>query len=311
MGLVRSLAAVTFGACFFCLISAFYAPPTKDGLLQHLDRRPYTGPQLRRRVFLTPVLLQKNGEGEKNDDELIPYDLSKPMDLEKELDLIDDITMGRSEMERDQVKVYGAWLDADIAGRKAGDNRKIKAKLARGERLAPEERGEIFFEEAVKAMNRGRYAESVALIEQAVRYAGRESTRGGGFRLWLAQAVYAQGCREGAREGLKALGTHPDSNIRRVAAELLYIYEAPEIKLTKDDFVEFPDMSTITEKFDRKAFRQGEMSKGSYSTYKEKEPVYYDWDAERPVLEPNDTRNFITFVIFSIFSAGYFAVLSQ
>lgn len=37
----------------------------------------------------------------------------------------------------------------------------------------------------------------------------------------------------------------------QVSAELLYIAQAPKLKLTEDDFVRFPDVSHLTDSFDK------------------------------------------------------------
>ena len=47
---------------------------------------------------------------------------------------------------REKVKVFGAWLDADIAGRKAGQGNRaegLKARADRGEELTDQEVAEV------------------------------------------------------------------------------------------------------------------------------------------------------------------------
>lgn len=39
--------------------------------------------------------------------------------------------------------------------------------------------------------------------------------------------------------------------VRKVSQELLYIAKAPQLKLGEDDFVQFPDVSHMTETFDK------------------------------------------------------------
>ena len=39
--------------------------------------------------------------------------------------------------------------------------------------------------------------------------------------------------------------------VRKVSQELLYIAKAPQLKLGEDDFVQFPDVSHLTETFDK------------------------------------------------------------
>jgi hypothetical protein len=57
-----------------------------------------------------------------------------------------------------QVKVFGAWLDADVAGRKTGRGNRaaeLKAKATRGEALTQLEKGEVFYEEAIAYLEKG------------------------------------------------------------------------------------------------------------------------------------------------------------
>ena len=65
-----------------------------------------------------------------------------------------------------------------------------------------------------------------------------------------------EGERQRAYELLRALKTHPDRDVRRVAPEILYIYQAPKLKLSDDDYVKFPDMSDM-EAFDSRYVWQG------------------------------------------------------
>lgn len=47
---------------------------------------------------------------------------------------------------REKVKIFGAWLDADIAGRKAGQGNRaegLKARADRGEDLSDQEIAEV------------------------------------------------------------------------------------------------------------------------------------------------------------------------
>ena len=86
-------------------------------------------------------------------------------------------------------------------------------------------------------MNRGRYDDSVRLLNRACYFAGVASRRGGQMQLWLAQALYAANRRGECLKLLQALKAHPDSDVRTVGKELLYILKAPQLKLDDESFV--------------------------------------------------------------------------
>eukprot|EP00752_Nemacystus_decipiens_P016317 g14592.t1 len=190
--------------------------------------------------------------------------------LEQSLDAIDDVYMDRLPGEgRDKVKVFGAWLDADVAGRKAGQGNKaadLIARADRGEELSDAEKAEVFYEEAISVMRRRDCDNAVVLLEKAVALAGEDSRRGGEFKLWAAQALQEAGRNKQAVGVLKSLKGHRDLDVRKVGAELLYIAQAPKLALNDKDFVEFPDVSRITEPYDKK-----EMGKPKVAPWKRPE----------------------------------------
>eukprot|EP00953_Heterococcus_sp_UTEX-ZZ885_P021023 11746-Heterococcus_DN1.PRE.2 len=106
---------------------------------------------------LQPACVQPEAPGAKF--ALFAADDQLEQDLEAELDALDDMVMNRpANKGRDQVKVFGAWLDADVAGRKTGRGNRaaeLKAKATRGEALTQLEKGEVFYEEAIAYLEKG------------------------------------------------------------------------------------------------------------------------------------------------------------
>ncbi|CAM9376174.1 unnamed protein product [Scytosiphon promiscuus] len=210
-----------------------------------------------RRLELRQLMSTRQDDAE--DDRGDRTDLVEPT-LEQSYEAIDDVYLDRLPGEgRDKVKIFGAWLDADIAGRKAGQGNRAAGLIARvknGEELTDEEKAEIFYEEAITVMKRRDCDASVTLLETAVELAGADSRRGGEFKLWAAQALQGVGRNKQAVEVLKSLKGHRDLDVRKVGAELLYIAQAPRLALNGEDFVEFPDVSQITEVYDKKEIRK-------------------------------------------------------
>ncbi|KAG5192472.1 hypothetical protein JKP88DRAFT_204238 [Tribonema minus] len=203
--------------------------------------------------------------------------------LEEEFDELDDMVMDRpANKGRDQVKIWGAWLDADIAGRNVGSPNKaaaLKAKAAAGEALTDREKGEVFYEEAIIYMGKGEYDTAQELLRRAVAFVGEDSRRGGEFKLWLAQALQGVLDNDGAVTLLRSMRTHPDRDVRTVAKELLYIATAPKLDLEAADLVTFGAGLTagIDDAFDASRYR--ELKRGPKVPYKdgqllEKKPAY-------------------------------------
>ncbi|CAM9194238.1 unnamed protein product [Choristocarpus tenellus] len=203
----------------------------------------------------------------------------RDLSIDESLDVIDDIVMERPPaIGRDKVKVFGAWLDADVAGRKAGKGNRAEGLLKRakeGETLTVEEKAEVFYEEAIVHMGKGNYETALEMLTRAVSYAGEDSRRGGEFKLWAAQALQAAGRNAQAVDLLKSMKYHRDRDVRLVSNELLYIAQAPQLKLNEKDYVEFPDVSHIDEAFDKDMWKELSKPKASYAKdYKAKKEEY-------------------------------------
>lgn len=141
--------------------------------------------------------------------------------------------------EENQVRMFGARLDASMAGRRACSRSEILAVLAdeEGVEVSTEQRAEIFYAEAVERMNRADYKRSVELLNRACYFASPTSRRGGQMQLWLAQALYAAGQREQCVRLLTVLKKHPDRDVRVVAKELVFIIQAPELVLNSSNYI--------------------------------------------------------------------------
>jgi len=165
-----------------------------------------------------------------------------------------------------KVKLWGVWLDADVAGRNAG---RVSRSDGEERELTDSEKADIFFGDAIQQFNKGQYAPAAALLGRAVELTegGAKSRKGGEYLLWKAQALFAQGeatrDAELRREGtqlLRDLKTHSDGSVGRVSQEILYIFEAPKLELEKESFVEIPDLSKLEAKT-QKSGRQAEYAK--------------------------------------------------
>lgn len=174
--------------------------------------------------------------------------------LPDDLDAMEDVLFDRGPNNTGQVKLYGAWLDEAVAGRKA-DNTSVNAKETespfshlsveqnRPDSLTAEQavkQADESFSRAMMFFNRGLYDEATALFGRAVILVGAQSRLGGQYQLWQAQALDACGKKKEAAGMLTKLGAHSDPEIRKVSRELLFIITAPRLQLDPGSFLEIP-----------------------------------------------------------------------
>jgi hypothetical protein len=132
----------------------------------------------------------------------------------------------------DRGRVFGAWLDNQVLRL---DRIQSAAMQAPGQTL--QERAERAFARGVQALTDGHYATASDAIFQASALAGQQTRLGGEYLLWLAQALDAQGKNARAQEVLRRLQYHKDRDVRQVAESLLFILQAPRLRLGPESFV--------------------------------------------------------------------------
>lgn len=125
---------------------------------------------------------------------------------------------------------------------------RIKAKLEeRAEEIRKEKESRaVKFVQGKAAYARGQYPASVMLLEQALNEEGPFTQLGGEVQMWLALAYQACGREQDCIATYKAIeNSHPMPAIRRQAAGLRYIMEAPKLELSKDEKVEIPVLTDL------------------------------------------------------------------
>jgi tetratricopeptide (TPR) repeat protein len=135
----------------------------------------------------------------------------------------------------------------------------VKRKLEkRAEELAKEEaerraREARNFELGKALYERGEYRACVEALEQGVEDAGGRGTQlGGECAMWLALGYQALGREEQCLELYRWLEqNHPNKKLRKQAADLRYILEAPKLELSPEERVTVPLISSDD------AWRQG------------------------------------------------------
>lgn len=236
--------------------------------------------------------------------------------LPDNLDEIDNIIFDRGPKNENQVRLFGAWLDDSVAGRKARD-RNVRtaaenAGLVEDEEiendflLTREEMTELandIFADAMDDFNKGKYKPAVTKYQRAVSLVGEDSRLGGQYQLWHAQALDASGDKKEAAKLLKGLRVHADSDVRKVSSELLFIMTAPKLEFEPDSFFSIPSLEDAPS-----SGRLSTVLTSSYGPLKtalvEKQPERYslEWylKKERPPKSSDNTTVEFLLVVASV-----------
>lgn len=135
--------------------------------------------------------------------------------------------------DRTKVTVFGARLDSDVAGADV---------VQQGD-----EEHEQLFAKGVQALRGGYYKDAVTAFTQAVAAApgGMSSRKGGEYAVWLAQALHAASRSGDAMRLLKKVEAHPDGDVRKIGDAVLYVMQAPELKLGEENFMKIPEIVEV------------------------------------------------------------------
>lgn len=186
--------------------------------------------------------------GTSNDDDMLAI-------IPDDLDAMEDILYDRGPSNARQVKMFGAWLDDAVAGRKAADATVTPDDVSDSSELSVEQnrpadlstteavqRADAAFSRAMTMFNKGMYSEATALYADAVQLVGAESRRGGQYQLWQGQSLDAAGQKGEAAAILQGLEAHRDAEVRKVSRELLFILTAPRLQLDPESYLEIPQI---------------------------------------------------------------------
>lgn len=130
-------------------------------------------------------------------------------------------------------------LMEELLQKYAGDMTAAKRELRMRDMKRKE--AEEYFRTGVKLMERGKYKMAIEQISKAISAVpgGASSREGGQYTIWLGQAFDANGQRGKAVMTMRALKSHDDRDVRRVAGGIEYILTSPELKLNKKNYQSF------------------------------------------------------------------------
>ncbi|KAF8040769.1 hypothetical protein BT93_B2868 [Corymbia citriodora subsp. variegata] len=100
---------------------------------------------------------------------------------------------------------------------------------------------QLMFELGQKAYGRGMYGRAIEFLEGALTIIPRPTLFGGEIQIWLAMAYEANNRHADCIALYQQLEKkHPIISIRRQAAELKYILQAPKLKISQEEMVTIP-----------------------------------------------------------------------
>lgn len=161
----------------------------------------------------------------------------------------------------------GAVLDGSFAGARVGV-------------------GEGGFEEGVRMFMKGRYGDSVRIFEEVEGRAAEGGREAGQIGLWRAQGVYAMGGEKGRKEALRLLDRLErdceDSDVRKAAVEMRYIFAAPKL----EDVIETIPMPEFGEEEGQAYFVLAANGVGQAARRKKQEVEKYSLEWYAQMAEP-------------------------
>jgi tetratricopeptide (TPR) repeat protein len=94
-----------------------------------------------------------------------------------------------------------------------------------------------------EALEMGQYRLSIENLEAAKDLVAPNSRRGGEAQIWLVTAYQAGNMIDEAIALAQELITHPDTQTREQAQNILYIMKAPKLERPKEWMSEIPDLA--------------------------------------------------------------------
>lgn len=118
--------------------------------------------------------------------------------------------------------------------------RKELEKVAK-EQAERRKTAELMFDLGQRAYGKGMYGRAIEFLEGALTIIPRPTLFGGEIQIWLAMAYEANNRHKDCITLYRQLELkHPSMSIRRQAAELRYILQAPKLKISQEEMVTIP-----------------------------------------------------------------------
>lgn len=103
----------------------------------------------------------------------------------------------------------------------------------------------LLLSQGQRAFECGQYQRAIQCFEQGKTIASVGTALHGELQIWLVTAYEAAGDRTRALDLCRAIGGHPDMETRKQSKRLLYILEAPKLRMNPEWLTEIPDLTEI------------------------------------------------------------------
>ena len=155
-----------------------------------------------------------------------------------------------------------------------------------------------------KLYAKGSYGESIPSFEEALACTTADTLVGGEAKMWLALAY--DGC--GQMDKAKIIYTelkegHPLPSIRSQAGDLLYILEAPKLKIREEERLKIPDLTQVDEFRNRRKTQRVPRRQAPKKVTKKSKPTWEEQFMRNSPLV-RTFRNRYVQVAFVVISAG-------
>ena len=104
---------------------------------------------------------------------------------------------------------------------------------------------QLILSQGQRAFECGQYQSAIRCLEQGRTTVSAGTALHGEFQIWLVTAYEAAGDRTRALDLCRAIGRHPDMETRKQSKRLLYILEAPKLRMNPECLTEIPDLTEI------------------------------------------------------------------
>ncbi|XVE92353.1 hypothetical protein REPUB_Repub01dG0089700 [Reevesia pubescens] len=208
-----------------------------------------------------------NGNGNGSDEEEQEYDWEKEM--RKRVKEIEE--MRELEKKAEELQSKAEAEESEGEGREETEEEKRMRVRKELEKVAKEQAerratAQLMFEVGQKAYGKGMYGRAIEFLEGALTIIPRSTLFGGEIQIWLAMAYEANNRHADCIILYQQLEKkHPSVSIRRQAANLRYILQAPKLKISQEEMVTIPLIgssydsyaATWTDKYKDKDQRSG------------------------------------------------------
>ena len=155
-----------------------------------------------------------------------------------------------------------------------------------------------------KLYAKGSYGESIPSFEEALACTTADTFVGGEAKMWLALAY--DGC--GQMDKAKVIYTelkegHPLPSIRSQAGDLLYLLEAPKLKIREEERLKIPDLTQVDEFRNRRKTQRVPPRQAPKKVTKKSKPTWEEQFMRNSPLV-RTFRNRYVQVAFVVISAG-------